>query len=311
MNKHNRHSRPLALVAAALLLFASFALSSCITYMPERPSVSWFDSLPAGKSIYFRLDVANNREFMREALKATGDGSLAAFADYCDSIYGCVDPEGAAREADDGTTIAGSPGSVSLIAVGNYPEYFVRQGLDSSATLKKTPEGWYENEKLGMTIAMPRGYMIALSKGGMKDLIARIEKPEHSEIPSEFASSLAGNFFSAYLPDPSNRLVARVMPDTALLPIIDGTVFVTKKPDGDFSLKASLRMASEREARVYLNIIKLAFKGIPSLIEDQALAVIFTGFIPSAQASTIVFPETNLSRKTVLDIIAGIFAPKT
>jgi hypothetical protein len=244
--------------------------------------------LPPGRDIYIRLDIAGNKDIVAKALKDSGNSSLSGIVNYAESAYVAI---GLGEEAE-----------IDAILVGAYPEGMLRDSIKGSKELVKN--GPFMRDPLtGLTIDLPVGYAIALSKGGMAELAARIKAGagggERIETPSGAAMSFS-------FPEAGKRILAKILPDLEL-EVADGWMAI-KSEKGRFTLEGSFSCGSAQGARMLAPLMRAAFSGIGDMLSPGA-EVLFQGAKPRSDGLSVSFKGQELGPEALSAFLGSLLAP--
>lgn len=278
--------------ALACLLLA-FAGASCMSSPPSVEYQKWFDSLPQGKDLYASLNVAAEKPLLKEALMGAMDGDMLRMLDYADAAYVAV------------KAVKGGDAKVWAILVGTMPGGIIQSQLAASKDMEKR-EGYFAAKKGGTEVAVPFPYMLAVSNGGMPELLASIAKPAPGNVGADFALIAKSSLLAAYIPSPQERLFPALLPASVKLPVVDGELLVGAV-EGGYRSRLQLDFASDRDARVSLPIFKMALMALSSA--GSGPTALFAGMKGKAEGPAIVFEGPTLANKDFVAMIAALAAP--
>jgi hypothetical protein len=237
-----RHLICCSAAAAALLL------ASCVT-VPERPTDQWLGVLPDGGTLYLSMAVPPSAAVLKKAFADAGDAfkDLGQIVDMTKRIYASA------------ALIPDKDPKFSVVALGNYPSFFVGLRLGSSADWKgksSTAGSWFENQKAGLQVSVPADSALVASTGDIEILIPRLAGSAPMPVPPDVARDMEQSDLVLYLPE----LPASITEKTAgSLRIPLKEVWLTaRKTAGGYEVGGSANTETEKDAKLLAMFMKIA-----------------------------------------------------
>jgi hypothetical protein len=178
--------------AAALGVLAAALLVSCATIPPGKTAADWLGVLPRDASYYLCVNTGRSRDLVLDVLRASPlkNKDIEQLIGFTSWVYCSVKIEPGRKPA------------FSIITLGNYP-LLVKGALDGShdlEALKGSPPRW-RFPKLGLEIALPRDYLVAVSNGDTSGLVRAVQS--ETALPglsSEAVREIGENDLTLYFP---------------------------------------------------------------------------------------------------------------
>jgi hypothetical protein len=233
-----------------LIALALSAVAGCVT-IPEKTHSQWLGVLPERGTVYISVSVPPSRTVIQKALKNAGPGygDISTLLDMSKRLYCSL------------TLVQNEPSRFSAVAVGNYPSTLMRWRLGSSGWKKTSGSGgtWYENAKAGLEISAPAKSVVLVSNGDIEGMLPRLRQSGSLAVPPDVVADMETADLLIYMPELPGGIAEKSSGGVSI-PIREVWLDARKSPGG-YQIGGTINLGTEKEARLFSMVLKLAVVG--------------------------------------------------
>ncbi|MBN2353889.1 MAG: hypothetical protein JXD23_15045 [Spirochaetales bacterium] len=288
-----------SLVRAAVLgVLAAAVIISCATIPAGKTAADWLGVLPRDASYYLCLNTGRSRDLVVSVLKKSplANRDVEQLVNFTAWAYCSVKIE------------PGGKPSFSIVTLGNYP-LMVKGALDKSPDLeavKGTPPRW-RYRKLGLEIALPRDYLVAVSNGDATGLVQAAQS--ETALPGLSAAAvreIGENDLTLYFPLGWDDLVTAetglVMPRKIFREIW----LSARLQDDKYYFSGVFHVGPEVNARSFKKLLQFFFLALFRRIEGEGMGKRLAAVTFTAGDGLIHASGFYLTKKELEPLVAGI-----